>query len=73
MTELSQGARDVLINAEHRPGGARGICAPGRDAEIEEELRALGLLSKRGFLTRKGAAMGGKLHEEYFFSGHLNQ
>lgn len=50
MPELSEQARDMLLNAETRVGGAPGI---GTDAATAE-LKAAKLLSPRGNLTAKG-------------------
>jgi hypothetical protein len=55
--ELSDAATDILINADHRPGGLPGL---GPDAAMAELVDA-GMLSRDGNLTAVGADLGGRL------------
>lgn len=52
---LSDEAFDMLLNAQARTGGRIGIGDRATEQDSWRELRELGLLSPRNFLTARGA------------------
>lgn len=64
--ELSEEAEDRLINADIWVGGALGVAAPENEESTRKELRAAGLIGRKGSLTTAGVIKANKLYRAYW-------